>query len=96
MPELLRELGIRYDPDRLAQVLKSRGGEVRARAIQVTATLGAFTARILKVQSLLAIACIALRLGRTFFASAAPSANALLVHGNACAYDKCRTVLTPS
>ena len=60
MPELLRELGIRYDPDRLAQVLKSRGGEVRARAIQVTATLGAFIARILKVQSHHATACIAL------------------------------------
>lgn len=49
MPELLRELGLNYDPDRLAQVLKSRGGEVRARAIQVTATVGAFLARILKV-----------------------------------------------
>lgn len=49
MPELLRELGIKYDPDRLAQVLKSRGGQVRARAVQITASVGAFLARILKV-----------------------------------------------
>ena len=49
MPELLRELGIKYDPDRLAEVLKSRGGEVRARAIKITASVGAFLARILKV-----------------------------------------------
>jgi len=49
IPELLRELGIKYDPDRLAEALKSRRGQVRARAVQVTATLGAFVARILKV-----------------------------------------------
>lgn len=49
MPELLRELGIKYDPDRLAQVLKNRPGKVRARAIQVTAGVGAFIARLLRV-----------------------------------------------
>ena len=49
MPELLRELGIKYDPDRLAQVLKNRPGKVRARAIQVTASVGAFIARLLRV-----------------------------------------------
>ena len=49
MPELLRELGIKYDPDRLAQVLKNRPGKVRARAIQVTASVGAFVARLLRV-----------------------------------------------
>ena len=49
MPELLRELGIKYDPDRLALVLKRRGGKVRARAIQIAAAVGAFLARILKV-----------------------------------------------
>ena len=49
IPELLRELGIKYDPDRLAEVLKSRRGQVRSRAVQVTATVGAFVARILKV-----------------------------------------------
>lgn len=48
IPELLRELGIKYDPDRLAEVLKSRRGQVRSRAVQVTATVGAFVARILK------------------------------------------------
>ncbi len=49
IPELLRELGIKYNPDRLAEVLKSRRGQVRSRAVQVTATVGAFVARILKV-----------------------------------------------
>ena len=49
MPELLRELGIQYDPDRLAQVLKNRPGKVRARAIQITASVGAFIARLLRV-----------------------------------------------
>lgn len=52
MPELLRELGINYDPDRLAEMLKNRGGEVRARAIKVTASVGAFLARILAVSML--------------------------------------------
>ena len=52
MPELLRELGINYDPDRLAEMLKSRGGEVRARAIKVTASVGAFLARVLTVSLL--------------------------------------------
>ena len=51
IPELLRELGIKYDPDRLAEVLKSRRGQVRSRAVQVTATVGAFVARILKVRA---------------------------------------------
>lgn len=51
MPELLRELGIKYDPDRLAQVLKNRPGKVRARAIQVTAGVGAFIARLLRVST---------------------------------------------
>ena len=49
MPELLRELGIKYDPERLAQVLKNRPGKVRARAVQVTASVGAFMARLLRV-----------------------------------------------
>ncbi|KAL0045149.1 hypothetical protein WJX82_010101 [Trebouxia sp. C0006] len=48
IPELLRELGIKYDPDRLAEVLSSRRGQVRSRAVQITATVGAFVARILK------------------------------------------------
>ena len=49
IPELLRELGIKYDPDRLAEVLNSRRGQVRSRAVQITATVGAFVAHILKV-----------------------------------------------
>lgn len=49
MTRLVRELGIKYDPDNLAQVLKNRGGEVRSRAVRVSAALAAFLARILKV-----------------------------------------------
>lgn len=49
MTMLIRELGIRYDPDRLKEVLTKRGGEVRMRAIRVSAALAAFLARIVKV-----------------------------------------------
>lgn len=52
IPELLRELGIKYDPDRLAKVLQNRPGKVRARAVQITASVGAFVARLLKVSVL--------------------------------------------
>lgn len=49
LPELLREMGIRYDPDRLAEVLRGRWIEVNARALRVATTLGAFLARVAKV-----------------------------------------------
>ena len=51
MTKLIRDLGIRYDPEQLKQVLKKRGGEVRMRAVRVSAALAAFLARIAKVQS---------------------------------------------
>ena len=49
MAALLTEMGTAYDPDRLAQALQNRRAEVSARAIRVTATLGAFVARLAKV-----------------------------------------------
>lgn len=50
MTRLIRDLGIRYDPEQLKQVLKKRGGEVRMRAVRVSAALAAFLARIVKVR----------------------------------------------
>eukprot|EP00891_Asterochloris_glomerata_P009513 jgi/Astpho2/9513/e_gw1.00145.30.1_t len=41
-------MGTAYDPERLAQALQNRRAEVSARAIRVTATLGAFLARLAK------------------------------------------------
>lgn len=55
MTKLIRDLGISYDPERLKEVLRKRGGEVRMRAIRVSAALAAFLARIVKV-----LCCIAL------------------------------------
>ena len=52
MPQLLRELGIIYDPDRLALVLKRKGGKVRGRAIQIAASFVAFLARVLAVRGI--------------------------------------------
>ena len=49
MAALLTEMGTAYDPERLAQALQNRRAEVSARAIRVTATLGAFLARLAKV-----------------------------------------------
>ena len=56
MTSLVRELGIRYDPERLKKVLKRRSGEVRMRAVRVSAALGAFLARIIKVSPHISIA----------------------------------------
>ena len=49
MAALLTEMGTAYDPERLSQALQNRRAEVSARAIRVTATLGAFLARLAKV-----------------------------------------------
>ncbi|GLC42639.1 hypothetical protein PLESTB_001122400 [Pleodorina starrii] len=46
MPMLLKEMGINYDPDRLAAVLNKRWPQVYARAVQVSATLGGFIAAV--------------------------------------------------
>ncbi|GIL77467.1 hypothetical protein Vretimale_2971 [Volvox reticuliferus] len=46
MPMLLKEMGINYDPDRLAAVLNKRWPQVYTRAVQVSATLGGFMAAV--------------------------------------------------
>lgn len=46
LPELLVEMGIQYDPERLTRVLDRRRGELYARAAQVAATVGAFLATL--------------------------------------------------
>eukprot|EP00873_Tetraselmis_striata_P044616 jgi/Tetstr1/464880/TSEL_009617.t1 len=46
MPALLQELGVSYDPDRLASALAPRSGELNARAVKVATTLGLFLSRV--------------------------------------------------
>jgi len=46
MPVLLQELGVSYDPDRLASALAPRSGELNARAVKVATTLGLFLSRV--------------------------------------------------
>ncbi|GFR42152.1 hypothetical protein Agub_g3004 [Astrephomene gubernaculifera] len=46
MPQLLRDMGLRYDPERLAQVLGGRWPQVTARAVQVSTALGGFLASL--------------------------------------------------
>eukprot|EP00884_Botryococcus_braunii_P007201 jgi/Botrbrau1/16482/Bobra.0142s0076.1 len=46
LPQLLREIGVKYDPDRLAQVLSSRKLEIGGRAVRVAAVLGGFVATL--------------------------------------------------
>jgi hypothetical protein len=50
LPQLLMEIGVNYDPDRLAAVLSSRQLEINARAVQVAAVLGGFIVRLLQVR----------------------------------------------
>lgn len=46
MPELLLEMGLNYDPQRLAAVLNKRWPVVYSRAILIAASLGGFVASI--------------------------------------------------
>lgn len=48
LPQLLREIGVKYDPDRLAQVLSSRKLEIGGRALRVAGVLGGFVATLLQ------------------------------------------------
>jgi hypothetical protein len=48
LPQLLREIGVKYDPDRLARVLSSRKLEIGGRAVRVAAVLGGFIATLLQ------------------------------------------------
>ncbi|GBF89170.1 aarF domain-containing protein, chloroplastic [Raphidocelis subcapitata] len=44
LPQLLIEMGIRYDPDKLAAVLASKWPQVYGRAVRIAASLGGFIA----------------------------------------------------
>ncbi|KAL4858875.1 Protein ACTIVITY OF BC1 COMPLEX KINASE 3 [Chlorella vulgaris] len=47
LPALLAEMGISYDPQRLADALANRPTELAARSVRVAASLGGFIARVL-------------------------------------------------
>lgn len=49
MPALLAELGANYDPDRLADAMRSRPWELRKRALRIATTLGTFFTSLLQV-----------------------------------------------
>lgn len=46
---ILRDMGVQYDPARLASALKGHQFDIAARAAQVAITLGSFGARVAKV-----------------------------------------------
>ena len=46
LPQLLVDMGVRYDPDRLAEALSGRRAELAARSVQVAASLGRFIALV--------------------------------------------------
>ncbi|PSC69892.1 putative aarF domain-containing kinase chloroplastic [Micractinium conductrix] len=47
LPQLLMDMGVHYDPERLAAALSSRPTELAARSVQVAASLGGFITRVL-------------------------------------------------
>ena len=49
MASILQEMGVSYNPQRLANALKGRQLEVNARALRITYTLGRFIAGLAKV-----------------------------------------------
>lgn len=51
LPQLLREIGVKYDPDRLAEVLSTRQLEVSGRAIRVATVLGGFVGSLLQASA---------------------------------------------
>lgn len=48
LPQLLLEMGLRYDPDKLAAVLASKWPQVYGRAVRIAASLGGFIAKALR------------------------------------------------
>eukprot|EP00775_Hariotina_reticulata_P010322 gene10322-10479_t len=48
LPELLAEMGINYNPDRLAAQLSSKWPQVYGRAVRIATSLGGFIARVAK------------------------------------------------
>jgi hypothetical protein len=62
MPQLLTEMGVRYDPQRLADALRGREIEISARAVQVATMLGGCIAGVAKVRAMsIAFPCPAQR-----------------------------------
>ena len=53
LPALLAEMGVSYDPERLALALKGREMELSSRAVQVATMLGGCIAAVAKVCPLL-------------------------------------------
>ena len=49
LPALLAEMGVSYDPERLALALKGREIELSSRAVQVATMLGGCIAAVAKV-----------------------------------------------
>ena len=52
LPALLAEMGVSYDPERLALALKGREIELSSRAVQVASMLGGCIAAVAKVRLL--------------------------------------------
>lgn len=48
LPERLSELGLNYDPDKLAEMFSEKRGELNARAVSVSSSLGMFFAAIMR------------------------------------------------
>ncbi|GAX83275.1 hypothetical protein CEUSTIGMA_g10701.t1 [Chlamydomonas eustigma] len=46
MPSLLKEMGVKYDPDRLAAVLSSNWPQVYSRALYISTSLGGFITKV--------------------------------------------------
>ena len=49
LASILQEMGVNYDPHRLAKALKGRQLEINTRALRITYTLGRFIAGLAKV-----------------------------------------------
>ena len=47
----LREMGVKYDPERLAAALKGHELDLTTRAARVAITIGSFAARVGKVRT---------------------------------------------
>ena len=52
MASILQEMGVSYNPRRLANALKGRQLEINTRALRITYTLGRFIAGLAKVSCL--------------------------------------------
>lgn len=48
LPELLTEMGVQYDPDRLSHALRSKRTELVTRALQISTSLGTFIAQLVR------------------------------------------------